>query len=164
MAMYGPFNFPKYTQPISPILWLCILEEDVELKKPFQITLPHFLTGLTEERLFYHEAGFAKASHNNFTFQNSGQMYYSFLPCHIKPQFTSSGCRDYGIVSLNHCCFYCILAKQTQELAMDAGYCLVRIEASLTPYRNEIIFSTIYFLDTCLKVSETHRQGTTALI
>ena len=90
--------------------------------------------------VLYCKAGFAKASHNNFTFQNSGQMCYSFLPCHIKPQFTSSGCRDYGIVSLNHCCFYCILAKQTQELAMDAGYCLVRIEASLAPYRNEIIF------------------------
>ena len=159
VAMYGPFNFPKNTQPISPILWLCILEEDVELTKPFQIILPHFLNELTEERLLYHQVGFAKASHNNFTFRNSRQMYYIFSPCDIKPQFISSVCRDYGVLSLNHCCFYCILAKQTQELAMDAGYCLVRIEASLTSYRNEIIFSAIYFLDTCLKVSEKRRKG-----
>ena len=36
---------------------------------------------------------------------------------------------------------------------MDAGYCLVRIESFLSGLRNEIYFSAIYFLDTCLKVS-----------
>ena len=40
VAMYGPFTFPDNTQPISPILWLCILEEDIELKKSFQVVLP----------------------------------------------------------------------------------------------------------------------------
>lgn len=154
VAMYGPFSFPENTQPISPILWLCILEEDVELEKPFQIILPHFLTGLTQDRLLHHQVGFAKASHNNFAFQNNGQMYYGFAPCDTKPQFISLGHKDYGVLSPNHCCFYCILAKQTPELAMDAGYCLVRIEASPTPFRIEITFSAIYFIDTCIKVSE----------
>ena len=37
VTMYGSFIFPENTQPISPILWLCLLEEDTELKKPFQI-------------------------------------------------------------------------------------------------------------------------------
>ena len=32
-AMYGPFTFPENTQPISPILWLCPLEEDAQLEK-----------------------------------------------------------------------------------------------------------------------------------
>ena len=149
VALYGPFIFPHNTQPISPILWLCILEEDVVLKQPFQVILPHFLA---EDKLCYHQAGFAKASHNDVTFQDNGQMCYSFLPCGIKPQFVFSGCRGYGILSLNHCCFYCIHANQSRELAMDAGYCLVRIEATPMPYRNVIIFSAIYFLDSCLKV------------
>ena len=26
VAIYGPFIFPKNTQPISPMLWLCLLE------------------------------------------------------------------------------------------------------------------------------------------
>ena len=157
VTMYGPFNFPQNTQPISPVLWLCILEEDVELQKPFQIILPHFLTDLTEDRLLnYYQAGFAKASHNNFSFQNNGQMYYSFVPCGIKPQFISCERKDYGVLSLHHCCFYCILAKQTRELALDAGYCLVRIDTCPTLERkfNVLIFFAVYFLGTCLKVSE----------
>ena len=157
VTMYGPFDFPQTTQPISPILWLCILEEDIELKKPFQIVLPHFLTGLTQNRLLnYHQAGFAKASHNSFSFQDSGQMCYSFVPCGIQPQFISHENKDYGVLSLNHCCFYCILAKQTRELAMEAGYCLVRIGTSptLEGKFNVIFFFAIYFLDTCLRVSQ----------
>ena len=155
VTMYGPFNFPKNTQPISPILWLCILEEDVELKKPIQIFLPHFLSGLTPDKLLLdHHASFAKADHNHTVYQNDGQMCYSFLPCEMKSRFVSRECKGYGVLSSYHCCFYCISAKKTPELAIDARYYLVRIEATLTPYRNEIIFSVIYFLDTCLRVSE----------
>ena len=55
VAMYGPFIFPENSQPISPILWLCLLEEDVELKKPFQVILPHYLTGLSEEKMEQHK-------------------------------------------------------------------------------------------------------------
>ena len=50
VATYGPFIFPENTQPIPPILWLCLLEQDVELKKLFQVVLPHYLTGWTEQR------------------------------------------------------------------------------------------------------------------
>ena len=151
VAMYGPFNFPENTQPISPILWLCVLEEDVELKRPFQIILPHFLIGLTKDRVIHHQAGFAKASHNHFVFHNQ-QVYYDFDPCEAKTLFASSGRRGYGVISLSHCCFYCLLAKQTPELAMDAGYCLVRIETLFAPQIKEITFCASYFLDTCLKV------------
>ena len=155
VAMYGPFNFPKNTQPISPILWLCILEKDVELKKPIRIDLPHFLSGLTPDRLLLdHQAGFAKANHNDAIFKNGEQMCYRFFPCEMKSRFVFKGCKGYGILSSYHCCFYCISAKKTPELAIDARYYLVRSEASLTPYRNVIIFSVIYFLDTCLKVSK----------
>ena len=35
VAMHGPFKFPENTQPISPIVWLCLLEENTELLKPF---------------------------------------------------------------------------------------------------------------------------------
>ena len=154
VAMYGPFIFPENTQPISPILWLCLLEEDVELKKPFQVILPHYLTGSSKERIKYHQVRFAKANHSDYTFVGN-QMSYRFQSCDTKPLFASSGCKSYGILMTNHCCFYCLEAKVTRELATDAGYCLVRIEHSPMRRRDEIYFTIIYFLDTCLKVRES---------
>ena len=156
VAMYGPFIFPKNTQPISPILWLCLLEEDVELRKPFQVILPHYLTGLSRERIIYHQVTFAKAHHSNFAFVDD-QIIYRFQHCVSNSQIlhASSGYRNYGVLVSDHCCFYCLQANQTPELAMDAGYCLVRIESdsSFHPQWNETHFSAIFFLDTCLRVS-----------
>ena len=151
VAMYGPFIFPENTQPISPILWLCLLEE-VEMKKPFQIVLPHYLSGLSRERIEYHKVGFSKANHDDIVVVDN-QMCYKFQGCDAYPRFTSSGYRNYGVLVSKHCCFYCLQANQTPELATDAGYCLVRIEYSPSPQWNEIHFSAVYFLDTCLRVN-----------
>ena len=151
VAMYGPFIFPENTQPISPILWLCILEEDIELRKSFQVVVPHYLTGLSKERIQHHQVRFSKASHCNYTFVDN-QMTYKFQYCDSKPHLASSGYRNYGVLLSKHCCFYCLQASVTPELAMDAGYCLVQIESSLSLQRNEVFFAGIYFLDTCLRV------------
>ena len=151
VAMYGPFIFPDNTQPISPILWLCLLEENVELRKPFQVVLPHYLTGLSKERVQYHQVGFAKASHNDYTFVDD-QMTFKFQHSDIEPVLASSGYRSYGVLTSKHCCFYCLEANHTPELANDTGYCLTRIESFSTPQRNEVYFSATYFLDTCLRV------------
>ena len=35
IAMHGPFILPKNTHLVSPILWLCPLEENVTFNKPF---------------------------------------------------------------------------------------------------------------------------------
>ena len=40
VALYGPFQFPDGSCPISSILWLCF-QENVELRKPIDIILPH---------------------------------------------------------------------------------------------------------------------------
>ena len=150
VAMYGPFRLPEKSQPISPFVWVCILEKDVELKKPFQLIVPHFLTQLTEERIVYHNVRFAKANHDNLSSENKSD--YSFHDCDTKPLFTSVGYRSYGVLITKHFCFYCLKANQTAELAVDAGYSLVRIETPLSLDRNEVNFSAIYLLDTCLRV------------
>ena len=151
VAMYGPFVFPENTQPISPILWLCLLEEDVQLKKPFQVILPHYLTGLSKERIEYHQVRFAKANHSDYPYIGN-QMSYKFQQRDDKPRLASTGYRNYGVLISKHCCFYCLQANQTPELAMDAGYCLARIEYSPSPQWNVIHFSATFFLDTCLRV------------
>ena len=151
VAMYGPYIFPENTQPISPILWLCLLEEDAELKKPFQVILPHYLTGLNRERIKYHQVGFIKANHSFV--DTHDQKRYKFQQCDTKPLLASSGYRNYGVLISKHCCFYCLAADKKPELALDAGYCLVRIESCISPIRNEFYFAGIYFLQTCQRVS-----------
>ena len=143
VTMYGPFIFPENTQPISPILWLCLLEEHAQLRKPFQIVLPHYLTKVSKERMEYHQVEIAKANHNDYTFIGY-QMSYKFQDCNTKPLFASSGHKNYGILISKHCCFYCLKAKVTPELATDAGYTLAQIESPLSLERNEIIFLLLH--------------------
>ena len=152
VTMYGPFHFTEDMQPISPILWICPLNEDFKIYQPIQIILPHFLTGSTELILQDHQVGFAKANHLDYILQNN-QMYYRFYPLsgNDNVQFTASGYRCHGVLTTEHCCFYCIQAKKSPMLTMDATYCLARIESSLPP-NYEVHFAVTYFLDTCLQV------------
>ena len=160
VTMYGPFNFSVNTQPISPIVWLCLLEEYAELKKLFVLIVPHFLTELTTERLHYHQVRFAKAKHSSYTLRDD-QIRYNFNSCETPALFASNGCKSYGILKSNHCCFYCLVAEKTEKLATDAGYCLARIESSLSQCHNNIImksevyFVATFFLNTCIKVYKT---------
>ena len=157
VTMYGPFTFPENTQPISPTLWLCILEEDVELKKPFQVILPHYLTGLSKDRVQHHQVGFAKASHNDYCFID-GQMTYRFQRSENKTLLATTGDKSYGVLITNHCCFYCLLANNKEsDLTLDSRYYLARIESCISPLRYEIYFSAMYFLPSCCKV-RVHRH------
>ena len=152
VAMYGPFAFTENSRPISPILWLCILDKDVQIKRDFMIILPHILTGLTTDKLRDHHVTFAKANHDDYTSEGV-KMAYRFNQCEIQPFFASVEDKSYGILLSSHCCFYCIQAQQSPELARDAGYCLARIE-SLT---SEIYFVASFFLKSCMKVRQELR-------
>ena len=153
ITMFGPFQFQENTRPISPFLWLCVLEEDFEFNNSIYVILPHFLTKLTKARRQCHQINIAKASHNDFVFEKN-QKTYKFSRCDAKLLLTSGDCRSYGVMEISQCCFYCLEAKHTPELAADDGYSFVRIESSRQPNsnRNEVLFTAIYFLDTCLKV------------
>ena len=153
VAMYGPFVLAEGTQPVSPFLWLCLIEEDYKLTKNFQVILPHYLTGLS--RMQHHYVIFAKANHNNYSFTNDSQMVFKLQRCDIKPAFASNGCKSYAVLVANHCCFYCLVAEPpvTRDQAV-MGYFLVRIERGI-PHLNrmEIYFCATFFLETCLKVN-----------
>lgn len=153
--MYGPFILPKNTQPISPILWLCPLGGDFVVNKPIQIKLSHFLTGLSTEKLQNHGVGFMKANHMEKIDQN-GQIYYKFQDSEGSREFITDDVesKSFGILATKHCCFYCIKADKSPMMTLDATYCVVRIENSSPPNNYyEVHFATIYFLETCLKVS-----------
>ena len=150
VAMYGPFKFTDDSQPISPILWLCFLNEDVKVNKPIKIIVPHFLTGLTESRLQEHRVSFAKAKHKDYIPQED-YIVYNFEPSADKTQFISIKGKSYGVLETTHCCYLCIRAKRTSLLAKDAGYRLARVER-ISPRWNEIHFAATYRLTTCCKV------------
>ena len=151
VTIYGPFIFPENSQPISPIVWLCQLEEDVELKKPFELVLPHCLIGLTAAQLQNHHVGFIKANHDSYLINSEhDRIKYKFNNLYdIQPYFMSGDCRSYGVLKSTHCCYLCIKANKTPELLKDTSYCLARIESSFT---NEIYFIASYFLKTCTEV------------
>ena len=153
VTLSGPFTFEQSdeVQPISPILWLCVQKNSSKLVKPFQIVLPHFLTGLSKDSVKEYNICFSKATHTNALKQNV--INYNFQQCTTESLFTSAGCKSYGILAAEHCCFYCIQANVAAHFALDAEYCLVRIQRpSILPSISEIHFVAVYFLPTCIQV------------
>ena len=149
VTIYGPFSFPENTRPISPIIWLCLLEEDYELQKEFEIYVPHFLMHLTEQRIRHHQVCFTKAHHDySMEMKDRHDMSYTFHQFGSQPSFIFKDEKYYATLMSKHCCFLCFSAENTRDLAKAAGYCLVRIEPS--PY--EVYFSATFFLETWLKV------------
>ena len=144
------FVFPNNTRPISPIVWVCLQEKDVQLKEPFKLILTHFLTGLTEDELHDHKVCFAKAVHDDSPV--NGGMKYVFNPCDSKPHFGSSEGYGYAMLESDHCCFYCLQADQSPKLIKDAGYCLTRIERKVSQ-RDEVFFTATFLLQTCITVN-----------
>ena len=158
VVMYGPFTFTGDAQPISPILWLCRLDESVILKKKFEINLPHYLSTLTEDDVETHQIQYAKASHTPIANDNLTMYQYNFYPweTNFQRQFDTANYQNYGTLVTDHCCFCCLVANITPETALSTGYCLVQIES--TSYindilRNNIHFAAIFFLETCMRVS-----------
>ena len=154
VTICGPFNFPEDTQPISPIVWLNMVEGNCATRITFQIILPHFLTRLSLEELHYHQIELSSTDCDNCSY-NKGQMNYgyAFIHCDTQPHFSANGILSCeGLTLTHHGCFYCILAKETRELIRDADYCLARIEKYLSPERSEVYFAAIYCLKTCIEV------------
>ena len=114
VTMFGPFTFPENTYPISAILWLCIPEEERKLKKPFKLIIPHFISGLTLEKVQQDQICFAKAMHN-YTMINQ-QEHYNFQSVDTEVLFASSGSRNYGVLQIKHCCYYCLIANQVSKV------------------------------------------------
>ena len=148
ITMYGPFIFPENTRPISPILWLCLLEEDTELNKPFQIVIPHYLVG----NFHHYHVEFAKAHHNNYIVNSNSQLFYTFYGLAKDPKLTSEQGQNYGILETDHFCYLCLKAEVKPEINRDLSYCLVRVESCPSDLRHEIFFCALYCLPTCLEV------------
>ena len=146
VALYGPFQFPDGTQPVSPIVWLCVQQEGhYQFLKPVEVVLPHYLHVTTADDstlLHFLKAGHHMNENEQYQFQfTSGKVCF---PIH----------ETYGTLSTNHFCFLCIaLRTVSQERTAKAKFCLISVipdpisEPSWTIY-----FCVCYFLQTCMEV------------
>ena len=148
VTLYGPFQFPPGTRPISPIVWFC-MQEGIPFQKPVEVILPHFLHNREGLQL-----GFLKADHSTFTADNSEERYM-FQKLTDPTKFYSEDGKGFGVLSTKHFCFLCIQSNITRDHALRAGYCLSCMIPDPWPNTHpdfHIYFCMTYFLKTCLKV------------
>ena len=142
ITMLGPFKFYENARPISPIVWLCVLEEEYQLMAPFQVALPHYLT---RNKFKHHKVQFAKAEHKEHIGKDES-IQYSFHPCGSQPALDDRG---RAVLTSKHFCFYCLEKERTHEPESAISYCLAHVKTS----PNEVVLLATYFVPTCLQVS-----------
>ena len=156
VTMYGPFNFPEDTKLISPILWLCLLEEAAKLRKPLEIVLPHYLIG----DIHKHGIGFLKANHSDYEMNDSCQIFYNFRPLVTDKILVCREGQGYGITVTDHFCYFCLVAQDRESnIKENTNYCLTRVISHSSESLQEIIFCASYHLPTCIKVHEVNPQS-----
>ena len=152
VALYGPFKFPNNSFPISPILWLCS-QKEITFRKPIGIILPHFVNDIRNPGI-----NFAKADHKWYSVDELGMKRYVFKQVDTAFINIKEGTRNYGLLSVNHCCYFCITAANSfsSDLALKAGYCFWCIEKPLSPLqsRDMVLLCATFFLNTCRTVSQ----------
>ena len=158
VTLYGPFQFPNSSFPISPILWLCS-QREIAFKKPIKIILPH----IVNNSQMNFGIKFAKADHKWYSIDKSGTKCYVFEPVDTAFANVKEESRNYGLLSISHCCFFCITADSSfrSDVALGAGYCFWCIEKPLSPpqTRDKVLLCTTFFLNTCSTVSSHNSKS-----
>lgn len=147
VALYGPFNFSENHQPVSPILWFCILE-DIELLLPIKFKLPHVVADISRVQL-----SFAKTNHLEYDSARKEELFSFKTFSGGESNFTNPTEKSgYGYLSTKHLCFLCIEANTNLDLTLEKCYCLhILIEENDLKYYRTVLVCT-YFLETCFKV------------
>lgn len=149
VTLHGPFTFPDNHEPVSPIIWICV--KDTELQIPMKIRLPHMIVDGDGVSL-----SFAKAKHTCVSSDEKKVYCFRKIGDGSNSSFTypkSEEKNGYGVLHVKHCCWYCIIAETTQDLALKKGYCLHGLIEKKTQSQQNILFICTYFLPNCFKVS-----------
>jgi hypothetical protein len=153
VAMYGPFIFPGNTQPISPILWLHLLDENVKLNKTIELVLPHCYTGSVTT---LSQISFAVAFSKDTT-KDSNEPRYLFQLWETDTKFYTD--QKYGAIqtSLYHHQIFCIVRhKSIGHWCKDISFLLACVDLGLQPSISqtlqEVHFYGLFDLSTHRKV------------
>jgi len=140
------FVIPEGSMVVSPIVWLCILDSDIDkFVLDVELALPHFLDPAVSDT-----CKFLQAAHTVME-----GMHYRFKPADGYGWF-SKYCAV-GVLATKCFCFSCI-GKVSGEVRSSASYCLIegvpKIIPSLSTWR--IVYILCYFLRTCISVSSNY--------
>ena len=162
VALYSPFNFPNNTCPISPIVWLCFMEEDVKMKEPFEIKLPHIHKGLIDDNVQKYQVGFLNANHKGLV-DMDGQKYFQFERTRNDDvtKFRSTHWQSYGLLKTSHCCYLYIAELDNMEVLDTADYCLAQLTTKYSSLQSTLVqhvfqFYAIFDLPTCREVNQPY--------
>ena len=152
VAVHGPFKFPKGTQPVSPILWLRKLEDDIILKQCCQLTLPHCYTG-SANKIYIAIAD--HSSPRDITTDVDGQICCLLEEYEMDAESCVDGNR-YRMIELcmfNH--IFCILKDdfiKSEDWCRDISFTLVQVDLQPSNSVQEFHFYGIFDLATYRKV------------
>ena len=156
VAMHGPFCRPENTQPISPILWLCHLEDEVKLNKSLELILPHCYAGsvMPPDQLT-----FAIADHTSLkdiAIDRDGQPYYLLKLWKVGTNLYMD--KMYGAIRTDLCSHIFCIVKQTRcrHWCQDIGFSLARVDLQPSQTVHEFHFYGLFNLATNRIVSKDH--------
>ena len=148
VTLTGPFDFPKGSKPVSPIVRLCVQQQpDYQFLKPVEVILPHYLdlTGEEDSSELKLQIGFLKAGH---TLNGNKKLKFERMDM-SNMDFKHHG---YGILQTNHFCLLCIDQDVTREDTVKANFYLLGYQIMLNSTEWNVYFCVAYFLPTCAEV------------
>ena len=154
---FHQFTFPQGVYPVSPIIFLQSTTK-LELLKPFEIALPHFINCETAEDCMKlaifkacHTQGEKAISHYQFEpMPNENLSLYSYR------SKEGNQVMPHAAYSSDHCCFWCV-GTYTNYDADKAMFCLTEAKQKQSTEKelkkaNDIHYCLPYYLPTCIKV------------
>ena len=144
VTLHGPFTFPDMRRPVSAIVWIS-LNPQVKLKKPLEITIPHFV-----DRSSQGELVLMKISEGGQAGKKRGNKCLQFTPVTgHNHQLGERG--DRGTVSTKDTGYFCIAGDKS---VLRASCCLLPVVPRISTQETwRIHYHITYLLRTCISVS-----------
>ena len=155
ISLYGPFLYPKGDRRVSPIVWVCVRDqENFRFLKPVRLTLQHCLD--VGDMVDSESLGlrFLKASHS----QNS-EGFHTFES--TEGTVSTSSDPNYLILSTNHFCYLCITSNTLPDTLERIQYCLSPYYPQPVLYNenDKLHFYVSFFLCACLTIIDKQCGG-----
>ena len=156
--LFGPECFPEGVRPVSAILELHP-HDNIELKKPIKITMPHFADIENEEDC--KSLAIFKACSNNYEVVDGRKIWkfkktnINFLPVHYASVTTAERRVQSITFDLKHCCYICLTRKIEREdiKFKNEFFCITRAQKWNSDNREfSFHYCLRYPLPTCKEV------------
>ena len=155
VAVSGPFKFPENVRPISPIIWIHFQDDNVmnEFEKPFQMIIPHCLSGLTRNA---YQISLVKAEYDTVTVvEERAKQQYTFIQCKNFANFLVE--ENCGVLQTNETngmfSITVALLKNSESVMTNLNYCLAQVNLPPSPPNYEFHFYAIMDLASHKRVS-----------